>query len=50
MSCIEYPHSDLKLTDREWKFSGCKTKYDRDVKAAINIKKLSLIDQNLIGI
>ena len=27
-----------------------KTKHDRDVKAAINIKKFTLIDQNLIGI
>ncbi len=49
MSCIEYPHSYLALTDIEWKFSGCKTKMIETL-SAINIKKLSLIDQNLIGI
>jgi putative transposase len=45
-----YHNSKLALKDREWKCPDCKTKHDRDVNAAINIKKFSLIDQNLIGI
>jgi putative transposase len=45
-----YHNSELTLKDREWKCPDCKTKHDRDVNAAINIKKFSLIDQNLIGI
>ena len=45
-----YHNSELTLKDREWKCPDCKTKHDRDINAAINIKKFSLIDQNLIGI
>ncbi|AKB51109.1 Mobile element protein [Methanosarcina barkeri str. Wiesmoor] len=45
-----YHNSDLTLKDREWTCPDCKTKHDRDINAAINIKKFALIDQNLIGL
>ena len=45
-----YHNSELTLKDQEWKCPDCKTKHDRDINSAINIKKFSLIDQNLIGI
>ena len=40
-----YHNSELTLEDGEWKCADCKTKHDKDINAAINIKKLSLIDQ-----
>jgi putative transposase len=43
-----YYNSDLTLKDREWICPDCKTPHDRDINAAINIKKFSLLDQNLI--
>ncbi|AKB77909.1 Mobile element protein [Methanosarcina horonobensis HB-1 = JCM 15518] len=43
-------NSNLTLDVREWTCPDCKTKHDRDVNAAINIKKFSLQDQNLIVI
>ncbi|AKB52326.1 Mobile element protein [Methanosarcina barkeri str. Wiesmoor] len=45
-----YHNSDLALKDREWTCPDCKTVLDRDINAAINIKKFALIDQNLIGL
>jgi putative transposase len=45
-----YHNSDLTLKDREWTCPDCKTTLDRDINAAINIKKFALIDQNLIGV
>jgi putative transposase len=45
-----YHNSDLTLKDREWTCPDCKTVLDRDINAAINIKKFALIDQNLIGV
>jgi len=45
-----YHKSDLTLKDREWICPDCKTVLDRDVNAAINIKKFALMDQNLIGV
>jgi len=44
-----YHNSNLTLKDREWICPDCKTNHDRDVNAAINIKKFSLQDQNLIS-
>ena len=45
-----YYNSNLTLDVREWTCPDCKTKHDRDINAAINIKKFSLQDQNLIVI
>lgn len=45
-----YHNSNLTLAVREWICPDCKTKHDRDINAAINIKKFALIDQNLIGV
>ena len=41
---------DLKLSDRDWTCAGCGTLHDRDINAAINIKKFALQAQNLIGV
>jgi len=49
-SVCGYHNSELTLKDREWICPDCKTKHDRDINAAINIKKFSLQDQNLIVI
>jgi putative transposase len=38
-----YHNSGLTLKDNKWKCPDCKTKYDRDISAAINIKKFALI-------
>jgi len=44
------PNKDITLKIREWVCPECKTEYDRDINAAINIKKFALQDQNLIFI
>ncbi|MDD3077417.1 MAG: IS200/IS605 family element RNA-guided endonuclease TnpB [Proteiniphilum sp.] len=44
-----YYKSDLTLKTREWICPDCKTKHDRDINAAINIKKFALQSQNLIS-
>jgi putative transposase len=45
-----YRNSTLMLKDRDWQCPTCNTVHDRDINAAINIKKFSLIDQNLISV
>ncbi|AEH60690.1 transposase, IS605 OrfB family [Methanosalsum zhilinae DSM 4017] len=45
-----YHNGKLTLTDRKWQCPDCKTNHDRDINAAINIKKFALDKQNLIGI
>lgn len=40
----------LKLSDREWMCIRCGAQHDRDINAAINIKKFALQDQNLVGV
>ncbi len=44
------PNKDITLKIREWVCPECKTEYDREINAAINIKKFALQDQNLIFI
>lgn len=48
-SSCGYIKSDLTLSDREWICPQCGTKHDRDVNAAINIKKFGIHPQALIG-
>lgn len=41
--CCGHIKKDLMLNDREWTCHNCKTKHDRDINAAINIKNEGLI-------
>ncbi len=43
-----FHNKDLTLADREWQCPDCITIHDRDINAAINIKKFALQNQNLI--
>jgi putative transposase len=48
-SCCNYINQDLTLKDREWVCVGCGVKHDRDLNAAINIKKQGLIILSGLG-
>ncbi len=43
-----YINNDLTLKDREWTCPDCGAHHDRDINAAINIKKMALQGQNLL--
>ncbi len=43
-------NNDLTLKIREWNCPVCGANHDRDVNAAINIKKFALQSQNLVVI
>ncbi|WP_235809593.1 transposase [Methanofollis ethanolicus] len=45
-----YLKQDLTLSDREWICPDCGIHHDRDVNAAVNIKKFALQEQNLVGV
>ena len=45
-----YVKSDLKLSDREWVCPICGEHHDRDINAAINIKRFALNPQALVAI
>jgi putative transposase len=43
-----FHNKELTLKDREWQCPECNITHDRDINAAINIKKFALQNQNLI--
>lgn len=45
-----YINRKLKISDREWVCPVCGEHLDRDVNAAINIKRIALEKQNIIGL
>ena len=49
MCTCGYVNKDLKLSQREWDCPNCGQHNDRDILAAINIKRCGLQNQNLIG-
>lgn len=49
-SVCGYKNGELKLGDREWKCPECNTLHDRDINAAINIKKFALSIPLEIGV
>lgn len=49
MCTCGYVNKELKLSQREWTCPNCEQHNDRDLLAAINIKRFGLQSQNLIG-
>lgn len=49
MCLCGYINKDLTLKDREWNCPNCRRHNDRDLLAAMNIKRFGLQRQNLIG-
>lgn len=49
MCLCGYINKDLTLKDREWECPQCGRHNDRDLLAAVNIKRFGLQKQNLIG-
>jgi transposase len=49
MCLCGYINKDLTLKDREWDCPQCGRHNDRDLLAAVNIKRFGLQKQNLIG-
>ncbi|SES69923.1 putative transposase [Methanococcoides vulcani] len=47
--CGHY-NGEMTLADRKWECPDCSTKHDRDINAAINVKKFALQNQNLLNI
>jgi putative transposase len=45
-----YHNNNITLVERQWQCPDCGASHDRDVNAAVNIKKFALNKQNLIGI
>lgn len=45
-----YHNKELTLAVRDWTCPSCNTFHDRDINAAMNIKKFALQDQNLVVI
>ena len=41
-SCCGFHNSTLTLSDRSWRCPGCGTHHDRDINAALNIKRMGL--------
>ena len=41
-SCCGFHNSTLALSDRSWTCPGCGTHHDRDINAALNIKRMGL--------
>lgn len=49
MCTCGHVNNELKLSQREWTCPNCGQQNDRDILAAINIKRFGLQSQNLIG-